>query len=139
MIDGLTAELLTPQCNARGRRLRLWPDVAPAAETGFSLNIAYPGTVTAWLSPQTPCRLVCLQGMIQLAVFDSRRRSASFTALEEFFIGEHHLLDLTLPAGVHWGWKVLSAGEAWLLSDAAPLLETPPDLPADTDLIPYQW
>lgn len=139
MIEGLSAELLTPHCTARGRWLRLWPGATPAADDGLSLSIAYPGLVTAWLSPQAPRRLICLQGMIQLAVFDSRRRSASFAALEEFFIGEHHLLDLTLPAGVHFGWKVLSAGEAWLLSDAAPLLETPPDLPADTDLIPYQW
>lgn len=139
MIEGLSAELLTPQCNAQGRWLKLWPEVASGADNGFSLSIAYPGAVSAWLSPQTPCRLICLQGMIQLAVFDSRRKAASFAALEEYFIGEHHLLGLTLPAGVHFGWKVLSAGEAWLLSDAAPLLETPPDLPADTDLIPYQW
>lgn len=139
MIEGLSAASMTSQCNARGRWLRLWPGAAPAADDGLSLSIAYPGLVTAWLSFQAPCRLICLQGMIQLAVFDSRRRSTSFAALEEFFIGEHHLLDLTLPAGVHFGWKVLSAGEAWLLSDSAPLLEIPPDLPADTDLIPYQW
>jgi dTDP-4-dehydrorhamnose 3,5-epimerase len=98
--------------------------------------------------------IVCIKGMIKLALFDGRgavgdaaapgfEPSATTGQLWEVFLGEHNPLLVRVPAGVWHGWKCVSPDEAYIVNAPTEVYAyDAPDqreLPHDTPAIPYDW
>ncbi|MBU0517326.1 dTDP-4-dehydrorhamnose 3,5-epimerase family protein [bacterium] len=104
----------------------------------------YPGVVKAWHYHKTQCdNVVCIKGMIKLALFDAREESSTKGRLNEYFIGDHNAKLIHIPAGVWHGWKCVSDCESMVVNVPTEMYDyKDPDefrLPFDTDEIPYDW
>ena len=86
---------------------------------------------------------VCISGMIKLVAYDGRAGSPTKGVVNEFVIGTHNLLLVQIPAGVHHGFKGLTAPEAIVLNiPTEPYRRAKPDeyrLPPHGGDIPYDW
>ena len=108
------------------------------------MTACYPGVVKAWHMHKLQTDLVCsLSGMVKLVLYDGRKDSPTYRAVEEYFIGTHNPSLISIPPGVYHGWKCVSSEEALLLSvPNEPYNYQEPDefrLPPDTPTIPYDW
>lgn len=141
MIHDVLVHSIAPVCDRSGRRLEVFPPEAlsESGDGSLELEILYPGTVRAWYRYDAVEWFCGIGGMIQLVLFDGRRRSPTFGELQEIFTGEYQVQVVKIPSGVYRGWKLLSGAEGRILR----LLTRPgaigQTLPPDSDLIPYQW
>jgi dTDP-4-dehydrorhamnose 3,5-epimerase len=114
----------------------------PAASTQVSAALGYPGTVKAfhYHLRQTDFWTVTL-GMLQVALVDLRRGSATFGARNTLYVGMLRPWQILVPPGVAHGYKVIGAGPA-LLVYATDRFYDPADegrLPFDDPSINYDW
>ncbi len=157
MIDGVMTKKLKVIPDDRGRLMEcLRSDDELFLRFGqFYVTTTYPGVVKGWhLHDEQWDNIVCVKGMIKLALYDGRgaegaaaaaghQASPTAARLDEFFLGEHAPLLVRVPAGVWHGWKCVSTDEAFIVNaptevykyDAPDQLE----LPHDSDAIPYDW
>ena len=102
----------------------------------------YPGAVKAWhlhtrmtLNYAVPC------GMIQLALYDSRRGSLTRGVVQEICLGEHAYQLVRIPPGVVNGFKGLGSKPS-LVANCATEPHDPEEIvridPYKND-IPYRW
>lgn len=108
------------------------------------LSTAYPGVVKAWhMHKKQTDNITCIQGIMKLALYDSRRESPTFKEINEFFIGEKNLKLISVPPYVYHGFKAIGMHTAIFLSvPTEPYNYDHPDeyrLPPDTKEIPYDW
>jgi len=108
------------------------------------LTTAYPGVVKAWhMHKKQTDNIVCIRGMIKLALYDSRKGSKTYGEINEFFIGEKNPKLVTVPPMVYHGFKAIGDKTAYIINiPDLPYNREKPDeyrLPPDTKEIPYDW
>ncbi len=139
-ISGVKIQPLSLKNTAAGRRLEIFSRSQKISASDVSLQICYPGGAYAWFANHADFQwLACVNGDIQLAIFDHRRSSESFGAIDERFVGAHNLLRIGIPKDVCFGWKTLSNTESWMLMFSKNNRSAEKMFPADTELIPYLW
>lgn len=103
----------------------------------------YPGVIKAWhYHKKQTDNVCCLKGMIKMALYDARETKTK-GEINEFFIGEHNPMLISIPPKVYHGWKCISEIESIVISiPTEPYNYKKPDeyrLPPDTEEIPYDW
>jgi len=146
LIDGVEVKHLIKNADDRGFLMEILRSDDPLFEhfgqSYVSLN--YPGVIRAWhwheLQEDYFC---CIQGMIQVPLYDMRADSATHGELNEFFMGDHNPIVLRIPRGVAHGYKTIGVVPSLLLNlPTRPFDREQPDelrLPWNTEQIPYSW
>lgn len=105
---------------------------------------AYPGVVKAWhYHKRQSDSFVVVKGMMKVVLYDSRKGSPTYGAVNEFFMGEHNPILLRIPPLVYHGFKTISEHEAIMINiPTEPYNHQAPDeyrLDPHTKKIPYIW
>ncbi len=146
MIDGVKLKRLRVIPDERGRLmeiLRKDDDLFEAFGQVY-MTTTYPGVVKAWhLHRKQTDNVACVQGMIKLALYDSREESPTFRKVDQFYLGVHNPLLVQIPKGVYHGWMCVSEEEAVIVNiPTEPYDYESPDEhrldPHEND-IPYDW
>lgn len=146
MIEGVKLKKLKVIPDERGRLM----EILRVDEELFQkfgqvyITTTSPGVIKGWhLHKIQTDNIVCLKGMIKLALYDPRQESRTKNGVNEFFIGEHNPVLIQVPKDVYHGWKCISESEAIVINcpTEAYDYEQPDEhrLPHDTDKIPYDW
>lgn len=145
-IDGVWVKDLTVIPDERGRLF----EILRSDDEGF-LNFGqvyatttYPGVVKAWhLHKVQLDNFCCVKGMVKLVLYDGREDSPTKGTVREYFIGEHRMKLVRVPAGVHHGWKCISQEEAVVINiPTEPYHHEKPDefrAEWNSPEIPYSW
>ncbi|HEY4687190.1 MAG TPA: dTDP-4-dehydrorhamnose 3,5-epimerase family protein [Candidatus Subteraquimicrobiales bacterium] len=146
MIEGVKLKKLKVIPDERGRLM----EILRVDEELFQkfgqvyMTTTSPGVIKGWhLHKIQTDNIVCLKGMIKLALYDPRQESRTKNGVNEFFIGEHNPVLIQVPKDVYHGWKCISESEAIVINcpTEAYDYEQPDEhrLSYDTDKIPYDW
>lgn len=118
MIAGVQVRTVEVKPDERGRFAELFR----ADEDGFPrfgqvhLTAVYPGVVKAWHRHRHRTDvLYAASGMVRLGLYDPRQDSATAGEVNEFFLGDHAPLRITIPPGVWFGFKGVGRREALLV------------------------
>ncbi len=146
MIDGVVIKQLRVIPDERGHLMEmLRSDDEVFEKFGQSyVTTTYPGVVKAWhMHRIQDDNVVCVRGMIKLALFDDREGSPTRGTVQEIFMGEHRPVLVHIPKEVYHGWKCVSEYEAYVVNMPTALYNyDDPDehrLPWDAPEIPYDW
>jgi dTDP-4-dehydrorhamnose 3,5-epimerase len=146
LIEGVRTKPLKVVADERGRLMEmLRSDDEFFTKFGQAyLTAAYPGVVKAWhYHKKQTDHFVCVAGMMKLVLYDDREGSATRGALNEFFVGEHNSLLVTIPPLVFHGFKCISEREALVVNIPTEVYDyRKPDefrLDAHDPKIPYDW
>ncbi len=86
---------------------------------------------------------VCVSGMIKLVAYDDRARSKTRGLVNEFFIGVHNPMLVTVPPGVLHGFKGISHPESVVINvPTEPYHHAKPDeyrVNPHSNNVPYDW
>lgn len=146
MIAGVEVKHLVRHADDRGFLMEILRSDEPFfqhfGQTYVSLN--YPGVIRAWhWHEHQDDNFCCLQGMIQVPLYDRREDSPTRGELNEFFLGDHNPIVLRIPRGVAHGYKTIGVVPSLLLNlPTRPFDRDHPDelrLPWNTEQIPYNW
>ena len=146
MIEGVVVKQLKPLVDERGWLMEIlrkdWDVFAQFGQV--YVTAAYPNVVKAWhMHKKQTDYLVCIAGMVKLALYDERDGSKTRGEINEFVIGEQNYVLVKVPPEVWHGFKVISQKAALVLNTPTELYDyKAPDefrLPPDTDKIPYDW
>lgn len=146
MIEGVVVKQLKPLVDERGWLMEIlrkdWDVFAQFGQV--YVTAAYPNVVKAWhMHKKQTDYLVCIAGMVKLALYDERDWSKTRGEINEFVIGEQNYVLVKVPPEVWHGFKVISQKAALVLNTPTELYDykTPDEyrLPPDTDKIPYDW
>jgi dTDP-4-dehydrorhamnose 3,5-epimerase len=146
LIDGVNTKYLKVIPDERGwlmEILRCDDDVFEKFGQVY-FTAAYPGVVKGWhLHKIQKDNLVCVNGMIKVAIYDGRNISSTYGELNEFFIGEKNPMMINIPTHVYHGFQALGDETAMCINISThPYNYDKPDeyrLEPDTDKIPYNW
>ena len=146
MIEGVKIKKLKVIPDERGRLMEiLREDDDIFLKFGqVYMTSTLPGVVKAWhFHKQQTDNVVCVQGMIKLALYDSREDSPTFNEVSQFYIGIHNPLLVQIPAGVYHGWMCVSQEESIIVNIPTEVYdyENPDEHrmdPYEND-IPYDW
>lgn len=146
MIHELGVKSLKVIPDARGRLMEILRcDEELFEEFGqVYVTTTQPDVVKAWHFHKLQTdNFACVQGMIQVALFDARKESPTYGEINEFFIGVHNPKLISVPNGVYHGWKCVSDEEAIIVNiPTQPYNYKTPDeyrLPWNDSTIPYDW
>ncbi|MFN7967254.1 MAG: dTDP-4-dehydrorhamnose 3,5-epimerase family protein [Acidobacteriota bacterium] len=146
MIEGVIVTTLEPKADERGRLVELFRRDQPGTGSYGQVHLStlYPGVVKAWhMHKKRTDSFVCVQGMVRMGLYDDREGSSSQSELNQFFLGDHSPLRVTVPPGVWFGFKSLVAVEALLvvLTDPAHDPRWPDEERWDPIIneIPFDW
>ena len=146
MIDGVRTKELKVIPDARGRLMEIIRCDDPLFDEFGQVYITttLPNVVKAWHYHKLQTdNVACVQGTIQVALFDARKDSPTYGEVNEFFIGVHKPLLLSVPVGVYHGWKCVSPDEAIIVNvPTKPYnYKTPDEYRLDwrDPSIPYDW
>ena len=108
------------------------------------MTTTYPGVVKAWhMHKNQTDNVSCIQGMIKLALYDSREDSPTYKEVNEFFLGIHSPMLVQIPPGVFHGWMCVSEEEAVIINVPTEVYdyENPDEQRLDPHQndIPYDW
>ncbi|HDJ24302.1 MAG TPA: dTDP-4-dehydrorhamnose 3,5-epimerase [Candidatus Aminicenantes bacterium] len=146
MIEGVYVKKLRVIPDERGRLMEiLRSDDKLFQKFGqVYMTTTYPGVVKAWhLHRQQTDNIACVQGMIKLALYDSRPESATKGEVNQFYLGVHNPLLIQVPPGVYHGWMCVSQEEAMVINIPTEVYnyEKPDEYRLDPHQndIPYDW
>jgi dTDP-4-dehydrorhamnose 3,5-epimerase len=146
MIDGVVMKDLKTIPDERGYLMEMLRSDDEIFEKFGQVYVttAYPGVVKAWhMHRKQDDNVVCVRGMVKLALYDGREASSTRGEVMELCVGEQHPLLVHIPREVFHGWKCISEHEAYVINIPTELYNyQEPDehrLPYDTDEIPYDW
>ena len=146
MIDGVLTKALRVIPDHRGKLMEcLRADDELFVKFGqFYVTTTLPGVVKGWhLHDLQFDNIVCVKGMITIALYDVREGSPTLGEVDEFSIGEDNPLLVRVPPGLWHGWKCVSPEEAYIVNAPTEVyVYDSPDqreLPLDTPEIPYDW
>jgi len=146
MIDGVKTKKLKVIPDERGRIM----EILRADDEFFEkfgqvyMTTTYPGVVKAWhMHKNQTDNVTCIQGMIKLALYDSREESPTHKEVNEFFLGTYSPLLIQIPTGVFHGWMCVSEEEAVIINVPTEVYdyENPDEQRLDPhhNDIPYVW
>ena len=114
----------------------------PKETTQISAALSYPGTVKAfhYHRHQTDC-WVPVEGMLQVALVDLRKNSATFGARNTLYLGTLRRWQMMIPPGIAHGYKVIGTGPAMLvyLTDRFYDPKDEGRIPYNDQKIQYDW
>jgi dTDP-4-dehydrorhamnose 3,5-epimerase len=146
MIDGVKVKKLKVVADERGHVMEmLRTDDELFRKFGQAyITTAYPGVVKAWHSHRVQTdNLVCVSGMVKMALFDGRKGSATHGEVNEFYLGDLAPQLVAVPPGVLHGFKTISETTATVINFATELYNpAAPDeqrLEAHSKDVPYDW
>jgi dTDP-4-dehydrorhamnose 3,5-epimerase len=146
VIEGVKTKQLKVIPDERGRLMEcLRADDELFVKFGqFYMTTTYPEVVKGWhLHDVQLDNIVCVKGMIKLALYDDREGSPTRGEITELFLGEHRPLLVQVPAGIWHGWKCVSLEEAYIINAPTEVYDydTPDqrELPFDAPQVPYDW
>jgi len=146
MIEGVKIKKLKVIPDERGRLMEiLREDDDIFLKFGqVYMTSTLPGVVKAWhFHKQQTDNVACVQGMIKLALYDSREDSPTFNEVIQFYIGIHNPLLVQIPAGVYHGWMCVSQEESIIVNIPTAVYdyEDPDEHRIDPyeNHIPYDW
>ncbi|MFH1428898.1 MAG: dTDP-4-dehydrorhamnose 3,5-epimerase family protein [Candidatus Margulisiibacteriota bacterium] len=146
MIDGVAVKKLKVICDERGRLMEIFRnDDAQFVKFGQSYaTTAYPGVVKGWHYHKKQIdNFVCVKGMMKVVLYDGREDSPTKGEVNEYFLGEHNPILLTIPNYVMHGFKCISEAEAMVINYPSEVYDyNNPDefrVPAHDKSIPYDW
>ncbi|OQX55651.1 MAG: dTDP-4-dehydrorhamnose 3,5-epimerase [Candidatus Aminicenantes bacterium 4484_214] len=146
MIEGVYVKKLRVIPDERGRLMEiLRSDDKLFQKFGqVYMTTTYPGVVKAWhFHRQQTDNIACVQGMIKLALYDSRPESATKGEVNQFYLGVHNPLLIQVPPGVYHGWMCVSQEEAMVINIPTEVYnyEKPDEYRLDPHQndIPYDW
>lgn len=146
MIDGVKIKKLKVVPDERGRLMEiLRSDDGLFLKFGqIYMTTTYPGVVKAWhLHKKQTDNIACVQGMIKLALYDSREGSPTFKEVNQFYLGIHNPLLVQIPVDVYHGWMCVSEEEAIVVNIPTEVYdyENPDEHRVDPHQndIPYDW
>jgi dTDP-4-dehydrorhamnose 3,5-epimerase len=146
MIDGVKIKKLRVIPDERGRLMEiLRADDELFSEFGqVYVTTTYPTVVKAWHKHlKQSDNVVCVRGMIKLALYDPREDSSSFKEVNQFYLGVHNPLLVQIPPNIYHGWMCVSDEEAMIVNIPTEVYdyENPDEQrldPHEND-IPYDW
>jgi len=146
MIDGVEIKKLKVIPDARGRLMEvLRCDDEQFIEFGqVYITTTLPDVVKAWhFHKNQTDNFACVEGTIQVALFDARQDSETYGQINEMFIGIHNPVLVSVPPGIYHGWKCVSQEEALIVNiPTKPYDYKNPDehrISWDDQSIPYDW
>jgi len=146
MIKDLVAKQLKYIPDERGRLMEILRNDEDLF-AGFGqvyLTTTYPNVVKAWHYHQGQDDfIVCIKGMIKLALYDNRDGSSTKGEINELFIGDFNPMLVRVPKKVFHGWKCISEDEAIIINiPTEPYNRAKPDefrVDPHVNDIPYSW
>jgi len=146
MIEGVKTKILKVIPDDRGRVMEILRSDDDFFEKfgQVYMTTTYPGVVKAWhMHKNQTDNVACIQGMIKLALYDSREDSPTYKEVNEFFLGIHSPLLIQIPPGVFHGWMCISDEEAIVINIPTEVYdyENPDEQRLDPHQndIPYDW
>lgn len=146
MIDGVKIKNLRVIPDERGRLMEiLRSDDSDFIKFGqVYMTTTYPDVVKAWHKHEKQTdHVTCLQGMIKLALYDSRENSPTFKEVNQFYLGIHNPLLVQIPPDIYHGWRCVSEQEAIIINIPTEVYdyENPDEQRLDPHMndIPYDW
>ena len=146
MIEGVHKKILRSIPDERGRVLEIFrcDDDLFSRFGQVYITTTYPGVIKAWHMHQKQTdNVCCIQGMIKLVLFDSRKDSPTFKEINQFYLGIHNPLLIQIPSNIYHGWMCISQEEAIVVNiPTEPYNRLNPDehrLPPHDNDIPYDW
>lgn len=146
LIEGVVVRKLQPIPDERGWLMELlrsdWEEFDRFGQ--LYITTCYPGVVKGWhYHKLQDDHFICIKGMAKVVLYDSRKDSPTYGAINEFFMGERNFMLLKIPKFVYHGFKAIGDSEAWILNIPTRTYNyDKPDeyrLPYDTEEIPYDW
>jgi dTDP-4-dehydrorhamnose 3,5-epimerase len=104
----------------------------------------YPGVVKAWhYHKKQTDHFYVIKGTVKVALYDQRKDSPTYGAVNQLYLGEHCPGLLRIPPGVQHGWMCVGQTEAYIINVVSEMYDySDPDEyrtdPDDND-IPYDW
>lgn len=146
MIDGVRIKKLKLIPDERGRLMEILRKDDEVFEKFGQVYIttAKPGVVKAWhYHKKQDDNFTCVQGKIQLALYDARKKSPTYGEVNEFLLSLDDPMLVHIPKHVYHGFKGASDCEAMVINvpTFAYNYKTPDEYrldPYDND-IPYDW
>jgi dTDP-4-dehydrorhamnose 3,5-epimerase len=146
MIDGVKIKKLKVIPDERGRLMEILrrDDELFQSFGQVYMTTTYPGVVKAWHKHEKQTdNIVCVAGLIKMALYDGRPGSPTFKEINEFYLGVHNPLLVQVPVGVYHGWMAVSQEEALIINIPTEMYdrEHPDEQRLDpyTSSIPYDW
>lgn len=119
MIEGVKIKKLKVIPDERGRLM----EILRADDEVFTkfgqvyMTTAYPGVVKAWhYHKKQTDNMTVVKGMMKIVLYDDRKDSPTRGETNEFFVGEHNPLLVTIPEEVYHGFKCISGEEAIVIN-----------------------
>ncbi|MFH1478622.1 MAG: dTDP-4-dehydrorhamnose 3,5-epimerase family protein [Candidatus Omnitrophota bacterium] len=146
MIKGVVVKKLKVIPDDRGRLM----EILRSDETIFErfgqvyMTTAYPGIAKAWhYHKLQDDHFTCINGVMRLALFDSRETSPTYKEIDEFTISIEEPMLVKIPKLVYHGFKCVGDKEAIVINvPTMPYNYKEPDeyrLDAFKNDIPYDW
>lgn len=146
MIDGVKTKKLRVIPDERGRLMEIMrnDDDLFIKFGQVYMTTTYPGVVKAWHKHEIQSdNVCCVQGMIKLGLYDSRKDSSTHGEVNQFYMGIHNPLLVQIPPGVQHGWMCVSEEEAVIVNIPTEVYNYKnPDehrLHPHENEIPYDW
>jgi dTDP-4-dehydrorhamnose 3,5-epimerase len=146
MIEGVITKQLRVIPDERGRLMEVlrsdW-DLFEHFGQAY-ITTAYPGVTKAWhYHKEQTDHMAVIQGMMKIALYDSREGSPTKGEVNEFFCGIHNPILVKIPKMVYHGFKCVSEETAIVINipDKLYSYDKPDEYridPHDND-IPYDW
>ena len=146
MIEGVKLKKLKVIPDARGRLmevLRCDDDFFVKFGQAY-MTTAYPGVVKGWHYHKKQIdNFAVVKGMMKVVLYDDREGSPTRGEVNQFFMGEHNPLLISVPREVLHGFKCVGETEAMILNcPTEPYnYENPDEYRVDPhhNDIPYDW
>lgn len=140
MIEGMDVAKLRLEESGSGWTMTLEPEMLGSGESARFTTVK-PCEVEAWFLAEGPERICCVKGTVEMAIHDGREESSTRGEISSLYMGERTPRLVTVPAGVHYGYKDVGKSDAVLavFSDDSLQGRTCPALPLDNDEIEYEW
>ncbi len=146
MIDGVVVRTLESNPDERGRLVELFRVDVPGAHLVGQVHMTtlFPGVVKAWHRHRRRTdTLTVVSGLVRLGLYDTREGSKTENELNEFFLGDHGPIAITVPPGVWFGLKGCGTRESLVV--VVTDLPNDPRMPDEEHMdpvlneIPFDW
>ena len=146
MIEGVVVKQLRMISDERGWLMEILRSDWDTFERFGQVYVttAYPNIVKAWhMHKKQTDHLVCVKGMVKIALCDGRKYSKTKDEINEFIAGERNPILVKIPPEVWHGFKTIGEETAFVANVPTELYDYKnPDehrLPPDTPKIKYDW